>query len=169
MISEITFLGTVINVNSDTVEVEISKSIPSAAPIINGRVYKIGQIGTFVKIPVSSLTLFGIVSAVSNTPSNFESEKRLPDYGSKFLQVQLVGEQLGNADFKKGIGTYPTINDEVHIVTEDDLRVIYGTFEDGLIEIGKHSSSENLSVFLDLHKFILLHSAILGSTGKWKI
>jgi hypothetical protein len=38
MKDEITYLGKIINVNSNTVEVEISKKIPSSAPIINGRV-----------------------------------------------------------------------------------------------------------------------------------
>jgi hypothetical protein len=168
MINEITYLGKVINVNSSSVEVEISRDIPSATPIINGRLYKLGQIGTFIKIPVGGLTLFGIVSSVSNTPSLVEVNKYEPDYGSRFLQVQLVGEQLGGDTFRKGVGTYPTINDEVHIVTEEDLKIIYGNHDDGAIEIGKHSSSENLPVYLDLHNFILRHSAVLGSTGSGK-
>ncbi len=50
MEADITFLGRVIRVDSSTVEVEISDDIPSSAPIINGRLYKIGQIGTFVKM-----------------------------------------------------------------------------------------------------------------------
>lgn len=168
MKSEITYLGKVINVNSSSVEVEISRDIPSATPIIDGRLYKLGQIGTFVKIPVGGLTLFGIVSSVSNTPSLVETNKYEPDYGSRFLQIQLIGEQLGGDSFKKGIGTYPTINDEVHIVTENDLKVIYGNPDDEAIEIGKHASSENLPVYLDSHNFILRHSAVLGSTGSGK-
>ncbi len=168
MKDDITYLGKVINVNSNTVEVEVSRDIPSAAPIINGRVYKLGQIGTFVKIPVGSLRLFGIVSSVSNIPSNNEILNYGPDYGSRFLQVQLIGEQIGTGKFDKGVGTYPTINDEVHIVIEDDLKEIYGDFQEGLVEIGKHSASENLSVFLDIHHLVLRHSAILGSTGSGK-
>ena len=168
MKNDITYLGRVINVNSNTIEVEISKEIPSAAPIINGRVYKIGQLGTFVKFPVGSITLFGIVSSVSNVQSNIETNQYLPDYGSRYLQVQLIGEKLGNSKFEKGIGSYPTINDEVHLVTEDDLKIIYGNFEKGLLQIGHHSSSTNLPVFLDLHHLILRHSAILGSTGSGK-
>jgi hypothetical protein len=166
--TDITYLGNVINVNSNSIEVEISKEIPSAAPIISGKLYKIGQIGTFVKIPVGNLILFGIVSSVSNTPTSVENVTYEPNYGSRFLQVQLIGEKLGEKKFEKGIGTYPTINDEVHLVTEDDLRIIYGEKEDGYVEIGKHSSSENLSVYVDLHNLVLRHSAILGSTGSGK-
>ena len=51
MENDITYLGKIIRVDSGTVEVEVSDNIPSAAPIINGRLYKIGQIGTFVKYP----------------------------------------------------------------------------------------------------------------------
>ena len=56
MDSETTYLGKVIRVDSSTVEVEVSDDIPSAAPIINGRLYKIGQIGTFVKMPMGNIT-----------------------------------------------------------------------------------------------------------------
>lgn len=163
-----TYLGKVISVNSGNVEVEIAKEIPSAAPIIEGRLYKIGQIGTFVKFSIGSLTLYGLVSSVSNSPSNIELSSYEPDYGSRFLQVQLIGEKLGNEKFQKGVGTYPTINDQVHIVTEEDLKSIYGDKSDGYIEIGKHSSSENLPVYIDTHNLILRHSAILGSTGSGK-
>ncbi len=168
MISDITYLGKIIRVDSGTVEVEVANEIPSAAPIINGRLYKIGQIGTFVKMPVGNITIYGIVSAVSNTPSSIKDDNHTYVHGSRFLSVQLVGEKVGDDDFQKGIGTYPTINDEVHLVIEKDLFDIYGRKDADSIEIGKHSSSENLSVNADLHKLVLRHSAILGSTGSGK-
>lgn len=66
---DVTYLGQVINVNSSAVEVKISDDIPSSAPIVEGKIYRIGQIGSFVKFPIGSLILFGVVSSVSNTPS----------------------------------------------------------------------------------------------------
>ncbi|MFH0960114.1 MAG: ATP-binding protein [Pseudomonadota bacterium] len=168
MISDITYLGRIIRVDSSTVEVEVADTIPSAAPIINGRLYKIGQIGTFVKFPVGNICIYGIVSSVSNTPSTIKDDNRAYDRGSRFLSVQLVGEKVGDDDFQKGVGTYPTINDEVHLVIEKDLFDIYGMKDNDSIEIGKHSSSENLSINADIHKLVLRHSAILGSTGSGK-
>jgi uncharacterized protein len=168
MIADVTFLGKVIRVDSGAVEVEVSNQIPSAAPIVNGRLYKIGQIGTFVKLPIGNVTIYGIVSSVSNTPTKLEANE-VPYYGgSRFLTVQLVGERVGDDDFEKGVGIYPTINDEVHLVVETDLQQIYGKRDAGSIEIGKHSSSNNLNVYVDLHKLVLRHSAILGSTGSGK-
>ena len=168
MDSSITYLGKIIRVDSSTVEVEVSDDIPSSAPIINGRLYKAGQIGTFVKMPMGNITIYGIVSSVSNTQSNQEDSETKPSTGSRFLSVQLVGEKVGDDDFEKGIGTYPTINDEVHLVIEKDLFDIYGEKDEGSIEIGRHSSSDNLSVYVDIHKLVLRHCAILGSTGSGK-
>ncbi|OMD78146.1 ATP-binding protein [Paenibacillus odorifer] len=170
MKTDITYLGLVINVDSSSIEIEVSDDIPSSAPIINGRLYRIGQIGTLIKIPVGNINLFGIVASVSNLPNKLVDSNNdlLPSRGSRYLQVQLVGEQIGNMKFERGLGTFPTINDEAHIVTEEDLREIYGNKTHGLIEVGKHSSSENLSVYLDLPNLVLRHCAVLGSTGSGK-
>ncbi|EOR95264.1 Bipolar DNA helicase [Arcticibacter svalbardensis MN12-7] len=167
MKTDITYLGKIIRVDSNVVEVEVCNDIPSSAPIINGRLYKIGQIGTFVKIPIGNILIYGIVSSVSNIPNKADDLSNF-GYGSRFLSVQLVGEKIGEEEFEKGIGTYPTINDEVHLVIEQDLFDIYGKKDDGCIEIGRHSSSENLSVYADIKKLVLRHCAILGSTGSGK-
>lgn len=171
MQNDITYLGKIIRVDSDTVEVEISADIPSASPIINGKVYKLGQIGTFVKIIAGNISSFGLVESVSNAPMSSSDAAVVPSIGSRYLIVHLIGEKVGNRKFEKGIGLYPTINDEVHIVTDEDLYDIYGkadSVEDGLLAIGKHASSDNLDVYLDIHKLVLRHAAILGSTGSGK-
>lgn len=170
MVNDVTYLGKIIRVDSNAVEVEISDKISSASVVINGKVYKIGQIGTYVKILAGNITTFGLVDSVSNTPSNVVDSSLHYNLGSRFLTVTLVGEKIGNRKFEKGIGLYPTINDEVHLVTEKDLFDIYGCANDNkdLLALGKHSSSENLDVFLDVHKLVLRHSAIMGSTGSGK-
>lgn len=170
MQSDVTYLGRIIKVDSSSVEVEISEDIPSSSPIIHGKVYKLGQIGTFVKVVAGNILTFGLVESVSNTPSNINSDT-VVNKGSRYLSVQLIGEKVGNKKFEKGIGLYPTINDEVHIVTDEDLFDLYGKTDDtenGLLAIGKHASSDNLDVYLDIHKLVLRHSAILGSTGSGK-
>lgn len=93
MKTDITYLGNIIRVDSNTVEVEVSNDIPSAAPIINGRLYKIGQIGTFVKMPIGNITIYGIVTSVSNTPNKVDEFQFNYNVGSRFLSIQLVGEK----------------------------------------------------------------------------
>ena len=82
MNTDVTYLGKVIRVDAGTVEVEVSNQIPSAAPIINGRLYKIGQIGTFVKLPIGNFTIYGIVSSVSNTPNKPDETQSKYNFGS---------------------------------------------------------------------------------------
>ena len=171
MQNDVTYLGKVIKVDSSTVEVEVSGEIPSSSLIIKGKVYKLGQIGTFVKIIAGNISTYGLVESVSNVASNINDDIFLKNGNSRFLTVHLIGEKVGNRRFEKGIGLYPTINDEVHIVTDDDLFDIYGkekSVDDGLLAIGKHASSDNLDVYLDIHKLVLRHAAILGSTGSGK-
>ncbi|WP_156908924.1 ATP-binding protein [Bradyrhizobium murdochi] len=83
------------------------------------------------------------------------------------MTVQLVGEIVETA-FERGISQYPAINDEVHLVTEDDLAKIYGTGEMGQVVIGRLAGAESIPVRIDLDKLVTRHSAVLGSTGSGK-
>lgn len=169
MESDITFLGRVIRVESNKIEVEVSDSVSTSSPIINGRVYRIGQIGSFVKIVAGNNAAFGIVSSISNVPSDVDNYDIELYRGRRYLTVSLVGEKTASSRFERGVGLYPTINDEVHLVTKDDLRDIYESEKtDGSFPIGRHASSPDLDVYVDLHKMVLRHCAILGSTGSGK-
>ena len=104
MQSDVTYLGNVIRVDSNSIEVEISNDIPSESPIINGKVYKLGQIGTFVKIIAGNTSTYGIVDSVSNTPIKTTDAAPTYNSGSRFLRVSLIGEIIGDRGFEKGIG-----------------------------------------------------------------
>ncbi len=134
--------------------------------LIQGRAYRIGQVGTFVRIPQGYQDLFGIVTQVGANAVP-ESLRELEPHGTRWLTVQLVGESLGNL-FERGISQYPTINDEVHLVAEADLSRIYGSNNIGQVHVGRLSSSETIKVQLDVDKLVARHCAVLGSTGSGK-
>lgn len=83
------------------------------------------------------------------------------------MTVQLVGE-IVETSFERGISQYPGINDEVHLVTEQDLGRIYGVQDDGQITIGRLAGAESIPVRIDLDRLVTRHSAVLGSTGSGK-
>ncbi len=66
------------------------------------------------------------------------------------------------------IDKYPAINDEVHLVTDEDLAKIYGTAERGQVVIGRLAGAESIPVRIDLDRLVTRHSAVLGSTGAGK-
>lgn len=169
MRTDVSFLGLVQRVIGAKVFVEISQDIPSASPIINGRLYRLGQVGSFVRIPLGFINLYGIVAMVGASPAvdQMDTEKALL-VGQRWLEIQLLGESQGKEGFKRGVSLFPTLDDEVHIVTEDDLIVIYGTSGPSMVEIGTHAASESLPAMIDLDKIVTRHAAVLGSTGSGK-
>lgn len=164
--SKPTLLGHVGAVNGATLSVRQFEGISSGIAIIGGRSYRVGQVGSFVRIPQGYHDLYGIIADVGATAA----PKTIVDpttRGERWLTVQLVGE-IVEASFERGISQYPAINDEVHLVTEDDLARIYGTTDDGQVTIGRLAAAESIPVRIDLDRLVTRHSAVLGSTGSGK-
>jgi hypothetical protein len=171
MRSDPTFLGVVRRVTGATLLVELSPEILSENPIVNGRLYKLGQIGSFVRIPLGFLNLFGIVSMVGASEFVIEPDADYPAVlppGQRWMEVQLVGEAYAAGPFDRGVSVFPTLEDEVHVVTELDLAMIYTSKAVAPLNIGVQSSSENLPATIDVEKLVTRHAAILGSTGSGK-
>ena len=162
-----TLLGVVGSVSGSKVSIRQSPSVSSGISIIGGKSYKIGQVGSFVRIPQGYHDLYGLVSeaGASATP---EAAKDMPTISSeRWITVQLVGEVMGSS-FERGISQYPNVNDEVHLVTETDLAAIYGTDDEAQVNIGRLASADGLPARIDLDKLVTRHCAVLGSTGSGK-
>lgn len=164
-----TYLGTVRKVAGAKVFVEISTDVPSSNPIINGRVHRLGQIGSFVRIPVGYLNLYGIVSMVGASEGKENDDEYVSsDSGQRWIEIQLVGEAYGSEEFQRGVSVFPTLDDEVHIVTEEDLSIIYAPSGKSTINIGTLAASESLNAYINIDKLVTRHCAIVGSTGSGK-
>jgi len=171
MKSDPTFLGAVRRVIGAKLLIELSPEILSENPIINGRLYKLGQIGSFVRIPLGFLNLFAIVSMVGASEFVIQPGTDYPatlPSGQRWMEAQLVGEAYAAGPFERGVSVFPTLDDEVHAVTEADLAVIYAGNASAPIEVGVQSGSENLPATIDIEKLVTRHGAILGSTGSGK-
>lgn len=168
MTSDPTFLGTIQDVHGATVSVALDVNTIAGLAFIRGDAYRIGQIGSFVRIPVGFVELFGIVTQVGAGAVPAAISATQP-HGFRWLTVQLVGESRPGKRFERGISQYPTISDPVHLVTEDHLHRIYGAASDGnTIEIGRIASADSVSALVDIDRFVLRHSAVLGATGSGK-
>ena len=161
-----TFLGTVSGVSGSTVSVHLSRSVASGLSIIEGRTYKIGQVGSFVRIPQGYQDLFGVVSEVGARDGAEAEDIEKPSTG-RWMHVQLVGEALAGV-FERGISQYPNMGDSVHLATEGNLARVYASDGFGQIVIGSLSSAESIQARISLNELVTRHSAILGSTGSGK-
>ena len=134
--------------------------------MIEGRAYRIGQVGSFVRIPQGYQELYGVVSGVGAKAAPQTDVATDADTG-RWMEVQLVGEAISGA-FERGISQYPNVGDGVHITTESNLAKIYGASELGQVVVGSLSSAESIPAKLALNELVTRHSAILGSTGSGK-
>ena len=161
-----TYLGSVASVSGSAVSVHLAQSVASGLSMIEGRAYRIGQVGSFVRIPQGYQELYGVVSGVGAKAAPQTDVAPEADTG-RWMEVQLVGEAISGA-FERGISQYPNVGDGVHITTESNLAKIYGASELGQVVIGSLSSAESIPAKLALNELVTRHSAILGSTGSGK-
>ena len=163
-----TYLGTVQDVQGATVNVQLDKDTISGLVFIDGHGYRVGQIGSFVRIPIGFIDLFGIVTQ-AGAGAVPDSLAQAEPYGHRWLRVQLIGGGPRTGQFQRGISQYPTINDEAHLVTEGDLARIYGRpDEPNYVRIGSIASAESIPALADVNPLITRHSAVLGTTGAGK-
>jgi DNA helicase HerA-like ATPase len=163
-----TYLGTIQDVNGTTVSVSLANESLSGLTYVDGEGYRIGQIGSFVKIPIGYIDLFGIVTQVGASAVP-ESQVTKQPYGNRWLTIQLVGEGQRNGKFERGISQYPTISDEVHLVSESDLKRIYGQPDRPyFVKVGHIAGAESISALIDVNKLVTRHSAVVGTTGAGK-
>lgn len=167
MKSDPTLLGFVGSVSGSKVSIRQSPSVSSGISIIGGKSYKIGQVGSFVRIPQGYHDLYGLVSEAGANAAP-EAAKDSPTINSeRWITVQLVGEVMGSS-FERGISQYPNVNDEVHLVTETNLAAIYGADDETQVIIGHLASADGIPARIDLDKLVTRHSTVLGSTGSGK-
>ena len=160
-----TFLGTIAAVSGAALTVHLAESIASGLSIINGQTYKVGQVGSFVRVPQGYQDLFGIVSEVgaNAVPERMGS---VDDTG-RWMKVELVGEVVGGT-FERGVSQYPNIGDSVHLAIEEHLRNLYDIRGQGHVVIGTLASAESITAKVSLNELVTRHSAVLGSTGSGK-
>jgi hypothetical protein len=163
-----TFIGTVQDVAGTSVSVMLASDTATGLSFYKGESYRIGQVGSFVRIPLGYTSLFGVVSQVGAGAAP-QAENDTRPWGNQWLRVQLVGERGREGRFERGVSQHPTINDPVHIVTEEDLREIYGPGDPvDFVAVGHLASADSIPTLVNINKLVTRHSAVVGTTGSGK-
>ena len=175
-----TYIGQVASVTGAVVRVRLREDMPSTLVMIGGESYRVGQIGGFFRLPLGYTNLYAVCtqigadaappgSAEESFGSALETDSQLRLSGYRWMTVVLFGEGLGG-EFERGVGQYPTVGDEIHLVTNDDLKVIYGWAKGkkGTISVGQIAATSGISADVSVAGLVSRHSAIVGSTGAGK-
>src|SRR2546425_13360002 len=116
MAGDPTLLGTVQDVKGPTISVSLEPPALSGLVFIEGHGYRIGQVGSFVRVPICYVDLFGVVSQVG-AGAVPERLVAVAAHGHRWVTVQLGGEGPRGGEFMRGLSQYPTVGYLVHLVT----------------------------------------------------
>jgi DNA helicase HerA-like ATPase len=172
-VHEPTFVGNVAAVKGAVVHVRLRDDISSTLLMVEGESYRVGQIGEFFRVPLGYTQLYAVCTQVGATaiPGLDALGLAYEDIGVagyRWMTITLFGESVGG-HFDRGVGQYPTIGDEIHLVTHKDLETIYGTrAEVGELEVGSIAASSGISARLDVAALVSRHACVVGSTGSGK-
>lgn len=179
-VSDPAYIGQIASVTGAVLRVRLRDDMASTLIMIGGESYRVGQIGGFFRVPLGYTNLYavctqigadaapaGVVGIPVNGSLEDEPQRRLSGY--RWMTVVLFGEALGG-EFERGVGQYPTVGDEVHLVTNDDLKVIYSWAKGkkGTVSVGRIAAASGISADISVAGLVSRHSAIVGSTGAGK-
>jgi uncharacterized protein len=157
------YIGVVSSVNNGIISILLDSKTSSLKREMNGKVYFIGQIGTYILIPVGSLVLLGMVSDLrkEDVSINGTAQQRI------IMLASLVGT-VKNGRYERGVSIFPVVDMPVFFAEDSDLSVAFSVFQRYGFSIGQVSLFENQRAFLDANKFFGKHIAVLGSSGSGK-
>lgn len=156
-------IGQVIEVNTERVIVEVSNELDNYNIIHSGTLYRIGQVGSFVKIINGLSCVYCVVESFSTYMQTGDVA-----INKKVINVSLLGYKNSKGDFESGAKITPSISDSVFLIDEDDINIIFKSDVKFPVEVGKNYFSNSLPVYLNLNEFVLKHSLVVGSTGSGK-
>ncbi len=171
-------IGRVIEVSGSKVVGALAGTVEDLYRTYKSRRYRVGQIGSIVKIEAGDKLVFGVVTALRMTETPLDGGppadivEASPD--AKWLEIELFGEALrtglGESDFEfqRGVVTYPLPGQGIFVASVAELERIYHKPDRAGIHIGTLSQASSLPVYLLADELLGKHFAILGTTGSGK-
>src|SRR5438552_4019436 len=142
MIASPTLIGRIRHVLGAQITAELDSDVAGTTPVYRGRVYHLGQIGSLVRVPqgtidlIGAVTMLGIAELIPPGPP-----AAVPQTGDRWIQFQLLGEIDAFGTFRRGVSTYPAIDDEVHFATHEQIASIFPPPGPGRVRIGSLSTT----------------------------
>ncbi|HTP13620.1 MAG TPA: ATP-binding protein, partial [Bacteroidota bacterium] len=156
-------IGVIREVTSSSVTVVVDADVTNLQKKIGDKIYYIGQIGTYVLVPMGKNYVLGMVSEFRKDDV-YDQDKVVQRY---LMTVVLIGT-LKKGKFESGVSILPTVDMVVYLLEDKDLKVAFSTFQKFDFSIGQLSLFENERAYLDPNRFFGKHLAVLGSSGAGK-
>jgi uncharacterized protein len=125
-------------------------------------------VGKFMAVATASSLIVGLITEISEQALN--STDRAQAFRS-IAELDLIGEihhQAASPEFGRGVSQYPNIGDRAVMLTEAELRLIYGSANGDRVAIGHLQQNPDVRVHVDVEPLVNRHFAIVGTTGVGK-
>lgn len=177
-------IGKILEVNGNSLRIELDNKISELTRSIDGRVYPIGQMASIIKIHFGRKLLFAYVRMLKMRSDLMAEEGKIPiepGDDSRILEADLFGQgawsnKSNRLNFSRGVETYPLPLQDAYLCLNDELEKIYSGAENiaeeqsisPMIPIGNYIGSKNAICRANIDKLFGHHCAILGSTDSGK-
>lgn len=173
-------IGKIVSVEFDKFRVKILDDCHQSTVSIDGQVYYFGNIGSYLKTynSLGDTIVCEVVAIYENDSSHSSLQSNQFNLeNSRMLLIKPIGTLNSKKVFTMGVGIFPTIYNDVEIVTSSDLRDILTSGQSkenefsGVhhsIDIGYSKNLINYKVTLNINRLFNIHTAVLGNSGSGK-
>ncbi len=152
-------IGRVVAVNGAQSTVELTGRVNGENPTV----------GKFMGLTTGKALIVGMVTEIGEQASGTTPGAQT---FRKIARLDLIGEiradERGAPKFQRGVTEYPNIGDGAMMLTEVELRQVYGAADADRAHIGNLQQNPNIHVHIDIDHLVSRHFAILGATGVGK-
>ncbi|MDP1676357.1 MAG: ATP-binding protein [Bacteroidota bacterium] len=155
-ISKERHIGKIKSITSSTFFVSLDEDLFAMERTVNGKVYHIGQIGSFIIMPAGNVDVVGIINRA------FQASEL-----NRELEAQIIGSVI-DGKFQKGVASFPTLGGDVYMSDDEGAATIFASFAQYGFAVGDISGYAGERQYIDPNKFFGKHIAVLGSSGSGK-
>ena len=164
-------VGVVYSVNGREVKIRVDHNKNSSHLIYKGTLIKNVSVGSYVKILKGYTPIIGKVESEYIDESKQEDKVLISaeDSINRILIVKLIGF-IDNQIFRRGVNELPLIDNECHLLTNEEFNLIHTFVGSGkeTIEVGHLANDSLVPVNLGIGKLFSSHIGIFGNTGSGK-
>jgi DNA helicase HerA-like ATPase len=157
------YVGVVTHVTNGMLKVLVDSRITNLKKDLNGKSYFIGQLGTYMLIPVGNAVLLAMVTELIKEDVNINGQAQM-----RYVILSTLVGTVKAGRYDRGVSIFPVVDTPVFLAEDSDLTVAFSVFQRHGFSIGQISLFENQRAYLDANKFFGKHIAVLGSSGSGK-
>ncbi len=127
------------------------------------------QLGAIMSVDAGHSIVLGLVSAMSNPAPSLDTGAA----EMRIIEIELIGEFTkptinAPARFRRGVSAYPTLGDNVHVATRDELTALFSVNGAASVRVGVVKQDTQIPATVNVDEIFARHCAVLGTTGAGK-